>query len=113
MRMKPFVSVHARAVLALVVVVSILSLSAQAIVLSSPQETSKPKLSPDEAKAVAAINSAADAPAKLTAAEAFVKKYPKSTARLSVANYIAAQIGQVSDAAQKLSLAEKFQKIFT
>ena len=113
MRMKPFASVPARAGLALIVVVSILSLSAQATVSSSLQENGKPKLSPDEAKAVAAINSAVDAPAKLTAAEAFVKKYPQSTARLSVANYIAGQIGQVSDAAQKLSLAEKFQKIFT
>src|SRR6266568_1171047 len=108
--MKPFASVPARAVLALIVVVSTLSLSVQS---SSLQENGKPKLSPDEAKAVATINSAVDAQAKLTAAEAFVKKYPQSTARLSVANYIAAQIGLVSDAAQRLSLAEKFQKIFT
>jgi tetratricopeptide (TPR) repeat protein len=62
---------------------------------------------------VAAINSAADAPAKLTAAEAFVKKYPKSTARFGTANFVAGQIAQVSDVAQRLSLAEKFQKIFT
>jgi hypothetical protein len=113
MRMKLFASPPGRAVLALIVVVSIFSLSAQATVSSSLQETSKPKLSPDEAKAVAAINSAADAPAKLTAAESFVKKNPKSTARLSIANFVAGQIDQVSDAAQRLSLAEKFQKIFT
>ncbi len=113
MRMKPFVSVPARAVLALIVVVSILSLSAQAAVSSSLQENGKPKISPDEARAVAAINSAADAPAKLTAAESFVKKYPKSNARLGIANFVAGLIAQVTDAAQRLSLAEKFQKIFT
>jgi hypothetical protein len=114
MRMKPLVFVHSRAFLALIVVVFILSLCGQATAASRPiQETSKPKLSPDEAKAVAAINSAADAAAKLAAAESFVKTYPKSNARLGVANYVAGQIGQVSDAAQRLSLAEEFQKIFT
>ena len=50
--MKPFASVPARAVLALIVVVSTLSLSVQATVSSSLQENGKPKLSAEEAKAL-------------------------------------------------------------
>jgi tetratricopeptide (TPR) repeat protein len=114
MRMKPLFFEHPRAFPALIVVVFILSLCAQTTAASRPiQENGKPKVSPEEAKALAAINSAPDAAAKLAAAESFVKTYPKSNARLGVANYVAGQIGQVIDAAQRLSLAEKFQKIFT
>jgi len=73
----------------------------------------KPLLSEGENKAATAINSAPDAAAKLTAGEEFVKKYPKSVVRLEVAGYIAIHIGQVTDPAQKMALAEKFQTVFT
>jgi hypothetical protein len=76
------------------------------------QEQAKPKASEAEAKAAAAINSAPDAAAKLAAAGEFLKKYPKSSLRLQVANYVAGQIAQVADATQKLALAEGFQKMF-
>ncbi|MFN2510427.1 MAG: hypothetical protein ABR568_03165 [Pyrinomonadaceae bacterium] len=76
------------------------------------QEPAKPNISPAEAKAVEAINSAPDAAGKLAAAGEFVKKHPKSTLREQVAGYVAGQIAQVTDATQKLSLAEGFQKVF-
>jgi hypothetical protein len=78
-----------------------------------PQQTKSPEVSEGEANAAKAINSAPDATAKLTAADEFVKKYPKSAVRLEVARYVAGQIAQVADAAQKVTLADQFQKIFT
>ena len=71
-----------------------------------------PKVSDAENKAMLAINSAPDAPAKLAAAGEFLKKYPKSTLRLQIASHVADQIAQVADATQKLALAEGFQKVF-
>lgn len=80
---------------------------------SKSQETKKPELPEAEASAANAINAAPDAAAKLAAANEFLKKYPKSPVRLDVAKYVASQIAGVSDAAQKLTLAESFQKTFT
>lgn len=80
---------------------------------SKAQETKKPQLSEEEANAANAVNSAPDPAAKIAAADKFVKKYPKSPVRLEVAKYVAGQIAGVSDAAQKLTLAESFQKTFT
>ncbi len=78
-----------------------------------PAESKKPEVSEAEAAAANAVNTAPDAAAKLAAADQFVKKYPKSTVRLDVARYVASQIAEVKDAAQKLTLAESFQKSFT
>ncbi len=80
---------------------------------SKPADTKTPALSEAEANAVKEINSASDAAAKLAAADAFIKKHPKSTARAEVARYVAGHIAQVADATQKLTLAESFQKSFT
>jgi hypothetical protein len=80
---------------------------------SKSQETKKPEIPEAEANAANAINSAPDAAAKLAAANEFIKKYPKSAVRLNVAKYLAGQIGGVSDATQRLTLAESFQKTFT
>lgn len=77
------------------------------------QDKNKPKISEAEAKAASAVNTAPDAAAKLAMATEFVKKYPKSTARLELAWYVAGQIADVKDAAQRLALAEGFQKAFT
>ncbi len=78
-----------------------------------PQTQPQLKLSEEEAKAATAINTAPDARAKLTAATEFLKKYPKSEARVQVAGYVATQVAQVEDAATKLTLAEEFQRVFT
>ncbi|MEP6919670.1 MAG: hypothetical protein ABI967_01000 [bacterium] len=66
-----------------------------------------------EVKAVDAIKAAPDRAAKLAAAEAFVKKYPKSTLRPEVVHYLATEIDQMTDATQKATLAEQLQKTFT
>ena len=65
-----------------------------------------------EVKAIEAISSAPDAAAKLTQAEAFVKKYPKSTLRPQVVQVLSGEIGRVTDAAQRLALGERFLKTF-
>jgi hypothetical protein len=73
----------------------------------------KAQLSDAETKAVKAVEGAADVNAKLVAATDFVKKYPKSSARPHVSEYVASQIIEVKDGDQKLALAKKFQSIFT
>jgi hypothetical protein len=77
------------------------------------QDKSKPKISEADAKAVKAIEATPDVAAKLAAAEAFVKKSPKSPARQQIVDYIVDQIVAVSDPNQKLSLVQKFQTVFT
>ena len=73
----------------------------------------KPKVSSDaELKAAQAVESAADASASLAAADAFVKKYPKSEVRLEVARIVANKIANVQDAAQRVALSENFLKTF-
>jgi hypothetical protein len=76
------------------------------------QQPAKPPASEAETKAVAAINSAPGAAAKLAAAGEFLKKYPKSSLHTEIAAYLAGQISEVPDAAQKVKLAEDFQKTF-
>lgn len=77
-----------------------------------PGETKKPEMSDAEAKEANAINNEPDAAAKLAAAERFLKKYPKSAARPELARYVAGQIAGVTDATQKVTLAESFRKTF-
>src|SRR5437667_12193561 len=76
------------------------------------QASAPPKVSEAEATALSAINAAPDAAAKLTLAEEFVKKYPKSPAVPQLAENLAVEIAKVPDAAQKLALADRFQKAF-
>jgi tetratricopeptide (TPR) repeat protein len=88
------------------------SVSAGCVTGGVQTQEQPPKVSEAENKAALAINSAPDAAAKLAAGTEFLKKYPKSPLRLQVARYVAGQVAQVPDAAQKLSLAEGFQKVF-
>lgn len=80
--------------------------------LAQTQDKSKPNISDDEAKAANAINSAPNPEAKLTAAEAFGKKYPKSAIRLEVLRYVAGETSNAGDAAQELALAERLRNAF-
>jgi hypothetical protein len=77
------------------------------------QTQAPPKVSEAEAKALTAINSAPDVTAKLTGAEEFAKKYPKSAALPQLSEQIAIEITKVSDSTQKLALADRFEKAFT
>ena len=104
-------SIWFRKIFALLIVIAALAVGAPGTF--NAQEDKKPKVSEGEAKALTAISSAPDPAAKLAAAREFVKKYPKSSNRTEVSGYLAGQIDQVKDSAQKLSLAETYQQIFT
>jgi hypothetical protein len=88
-------------------------LQAKAVALTQAQAATQPKLSEAEAQALNAINAAPDPAAKLTAAEEFVKKYPKSPAMSRLAELLAIEISKVADANQKLALVDRFEKDFT
>ena len=72
-----------------------------------------PKISQAEMQALNNINSMTDPAAKLAAVEAFMKKYPKSGARLQIAERVAEDIAKLKDATQAIALAEKAQTVFT
>lgn len=66
-----------------------------------------------EAAALKKIEETTDATAKLAAATEFIKKFPKSTARMQIANHTATTIDEVPDLTQRVTLAEKALTIFT
>ena len=72
----------------------------------------RPQMDSGEAKALQAIQAAPDLNAKLTAADEYVKKYPKSLARKRVADGLLKQIVGVTDLTQKLALLQSLMKIF-
>ena len=78
------------------------------------QEPKKENVTVPEAEtnAAKAVQAAADPAAKLTAAEAFVKKYPKSVVRKQVADYLVEQLAVIKDPKQKLALSERYEAIF-
>src|SRR6266496_2004938 len=89
------------------------SVPAKVIASTQAQPATQPKLSEAEVQALNAINAAPDPAAKLTAAEEFIKKYPKSPAMSRLADLLAIEISKVADANQKLALVDRFQKDFT
>ena len=72
-----------------------------------------PEVSDGERKLAAKINAAPDAAAKMQAAGEFIKKYPKSSLRPQIVGFLSNQIASVADNAQKIALAENFQRLFT
>lgn len=95
------------------VVLGVVMSGAPIAAIAQDQAKPQPKAPESETKAAAAINSAPDPAAKLTAAEAFVKKYPKSVLRPEVAQSLSKEIGRVTDAGQRLALGERFLKTFS
>lgn len=93
------------------VMVTIVVSSAVSVIAQQP--SAQPKAPEAEVKAAAAISSAPDLAAKLTQAEAFAKKYPKSTLRPQMVQGLTAEISRVTDAGQRLALAERFLKAFS
>ena len=73
----------------------------------------QPNVSPEEQRLVNAIVSAPDAAAKLKAAAQLIKAHPKTAIRPRVASNLANEVAKVKDAAQKITLAQEYQKIFT
>jgi hypothetical protein len=76
------------------------------------KQTDQPNLSPDEQKLVGNIMSAKDEAAKLNAAGELIKKHPKTSVRLRVAENMANQVANVKDNTQKLKLAQQLETIF-
>jgi hypothetical protein len=83
-----------------------------ALLIAPTALIAQPKVSPDEQKLAQAIDMAPDAAGKAKAAADLVKKYPKSSLRPGYAQKIADQIREVTDGAQKITLAQQFQTIF-
>lgn len=71
------------------------------------------KVSPDEAKAAKKIESAKTLAEKVTATKEFITKYPQSTIRNQVANYLATQIVESKDDTQIAQNSETYLTIFT
>ena len=71
----------------------------------------QPKVSADEQKAYDAFITAPEA-VKAQVAEEFVKKYPKSSLRPTMARKIVDQIRELTNAEQKVTLAQQFKSIF-
>ena len=80
--------------------------------LGTTRVPAQPNVSPDEKKMAQAIEAAPDPPAKATAAAEFVKKYPKSSLRPVIAEKLADQIRDLTNADQKITLAQQFKSTF-
>lgn len=98
----------ARAACACVALMMVAGAGAWRVAAQAQPQAKEVKVSDGERKAVDKINKAADATAKLQAADEFLKKYPKSSLRPQVAGHVASQISAIADAGQKLTLAENF-----
>jgi hypothetical protein len=93
--------------------IAVLNTSVTARAIQAQDKNSKAKVPEAELKAAKAVEAAPDASAKLAAAEEFLKKYPKSSNRFQMAEYLVDQILGVKDPSQKLALAQKFPAVFT
>jgi hypothetical protein len=111
MRIRWFV---ARVALALMVAITscLVSAGVTSLTLAQSGRSAQPNVSPEEQSLFKGIVTAPDAAAKLKAAEALIKKYPKSVERPRVARALADEIAGVKDAAQKITLAQEYQGIF-
>ena len=79
-----------------------------------PDESTRkgPQAGEGEVQAAKKVQAASDGAAALQSGGEFVKKYPKSTLRLQVAQLVAGKISQTADNTQKISLAENFLTVF-
>jgi hypothetical protein len=82
------------------------------LALGSGRLAAQPKASPDEIKMAQAFEAATDPAAKATAAAEFIKKYPKSSLRPVIAQKLADQIHEITNAEQKIALAQQFKSAF-
>ena len=88
---------------------------AQAVGAQTPpagQPAGQPKVPEAEVAEARKVEAAPDAAARLAAAGEFLKKFPKSTLRPSVAQITAAKIAEVPDATQQITLIEQFRTAF-
>ncbi len=76
------------------------------------KQPEQPKMSEAEQQAIAKINAAAGPDAKLKAGVEYLKKNSKAPSRPKVAGYLADEITNVNDPAQRLTLIAEFTKNF-
>ncbi len=79
---------------------------------AADKKDAKPTISEGEEKLVKKINAAPDTAAKLQATEELLKKYPKTTLRAQIADYLSGQIANVQDAGQRITLSENLLRLF-
>lgn len=77
------------------------------------KQAEAPKVSSGERSAAEKIDKAKGPEAKLQAGAEFIKKYPQSALRPQVAEVLANEIGNTTDAQLRTSLAETYATIFT
>lgn len=94
-------------------IVLLLLCSAFASGASVQEKDKQAKVSDAEHKAAQKIDDAKDTAAKITAANEFVSKYPKSALRPKIAELLVNQISSTQDAAQRVSLAESYLGTFS
>lgn len=80
---------------------------------SGQEKTPEIEVSEEEMKALNAINAMTDPTAKLKAVDDFLKKYPKTPARMKLAEAVASEIARVTDSTQAISLSETARTLFT
>jgi hypothetical protein len=81
-------------------------------VFAAGSDPSKAQLTA-EAEALQAIKIATNPTAKLTAAEDFIARFPKSESRLAIAKLVAAEILKIKNGTVVLALFERAQAVFT
>ena len=99
--------------LVLCTLVMMLNAPATALGITSQNQANKPQVSAAETKAAQAIEVAADINAKFVAVTDFVKKYPKSTLRPRLAEYMLDQVFAATDPNEELAAAQRFVTIFS
>lgn len=93
--------------------IGILSISAGAAFAQDGTPQAKINVSAEEAKAIKKIEEAKTLGDKIKLTGEFLKKYPKTPARMQAADYLAGQILLVKDDAQIIQNGETYLTIFT
>lgn len=96
----------------LAVFLTALMIFCQSALAQDNSQKDAPKVSEKEANMAKKLQEGTDVAAKLKIAEKFVKEFPNSPIRDQIARYVAGQISNVTDAAQKTAFMDSFAKIF-
>ncbi|HYX29588.1 MAG TPA: hypothetical protein VE863_13560 [Pyrinomonadaceae bacterium] len=83
-----------------------------ALACGSARLMAQPQASVDEQNMAKAIDAAPDMAGKARALTEFMKKFPKSSLRPGIAQKAADQIRDMTDAEQKIAMAQQFKTIF-
>lgn len=96
-----------------VAVSCLVSVSITSSAQAQAAKSGQPNISSGEQTLLKAIMAAPKPAAKLKSAAELIKKYPKSSVRPRVAADMAEQIAGVTDASEKIGLAQEYRGVFT